>query len=69
MIFFLTDGEIPGDTAYHVRDMVTGSKGDVIINTIGFSSEAGKQSLMDIAKEHRGVFRFVPTQGVGAVQP
>ena len=69
VIFFLTDGEIPGDTAYHVRDMVTGSKGDVIINTIGFSSEAGKQSLMDIAKEHRGVFRFVPTQGVGAVQP
>ncbi|MFM1868784.1 MAG: hypothetical protein RL591_2192, partial [Planctomycetota bacterium] len=28
--------------------------------TVGFSSEAGKDPLMQIAKENRGVFRFVP---------
>ncbi len=69
VIFFLTDGEIPGDTAYHVQGLVDEAKREVIINTIGFSSEAGKGPLIDIAKAHRGVFRFVPSQGGGAVQP
>ena len=71
VIFFLTDGEIPGDTAYHIARMAGETKGETIINTIGFSSEAGKEPLIDIAKANRGVFRFVPTQGVGsgAVQP
>ena len=61
VIFFLTDGEIPGDTSYHLRDFQSKSKHETIINTIGFSSEAGKDVLVEIAKEHRGVFRFVPT--------
>jgi hypothetical protein len=68
VVFFLTDGEIPVDTAYHVKDFVDKLKRDVIINTVGFSSEAGKDPLMQIAKENRGVFRFVPTSG-GAVRP
>jgi hypothetical protein len=40
-------------------------KREVIINTIGFSSEAGKDPLVQMARENRGVFRFVPTRGVG----
>ena len=67
VIFFLTDGEIPGETAYHLRDYAKNAKRETIINTIGFSSEAGKETLVEIAKEHRGVFRFVPSNfGVGA---
>ena len=60
VVFFLTDGEIPADTPYHVKDFVDKLKRDVIVNTVGFSSEAGKDPLMQIAKENRGVFRFVP---------
>jgi Mg-chelatase subunit ChlD len=60
VVFFLTDGEIPVDTPYHVKDFVDKLKRDVIVNTVGFSSEAGKDPLMQIAKENRGVFRFVP---------
>jgi hypothetical protein len=66
VIFFLTDGEIPGDTTYHLRNYAAASKRETVINTIGFSSEAGKDTLIEIAKEHRGVFRFVPSMmGVG----
>jgi len=65
VVFFLTDGEIPADTPYHVKDFTDKLKRDVIVNTIGFSSEAGKDPLMQIAKENRGVFRFVPTGGGG----
>jgi hypothetical protein len=36
------------------------------VNTIGFSSEAGKEPLVELAKRHRGVFRFVPTRGLPA---
>ena len=68
VIFFLTDGEIPGDTVYHVRNFVAGMKREVIINTIGFSSEAGKEPLEQMAKENRGVFRFVPTRMQGVKQ-
>jgi von Willebrand factor type A domain len=65
VIFFLTDGEIPGETNYHVHDLAAAMKREVIINTIGFSSEAGKDPLVQMARENRGVFRFVPTRGVG----
>lgn len=65
VIFFLTDGEIPPDSAYHVADFVGKVKREVIINTVGFSSEAGKGPLIEIARANRGVFRFVPTSGAG----
>ncbi|MEY3025582.1 MAG: hypothetical protein RLZZ238_479 [Planctomycetota bacterium] len=63
VIFFLTDGEIPGDTLYHIRRFTENLKRGVIINTIGFSSDAGREPLEEIAREYRGVFRFVPTRG------
>jgi hypothetical protein len=63
VIFFLTDGEIPGDTLYHLRGYADELKREIIINTIGFSSEAGREPLEQIAREFRGVFRFVPTRG------
>jgi hypothetical protein len=69
VIFFLTDGEIPGDIEYHLRTYASESKRRVIINTIGFSSEAGKEPLERIAREHRGVFRFVPSRGGGEKEP
>lgn len=65
VIFFLTDGEIPGDINYHVDTYTANMKREVIINTIGFSSEAGKAPLEDMARKHRGVFRFVPSRGFG----
>jgi len=65
VISFLTDGEIPGETEYHLRSLSADVKREVIINTIGFSSEAGKEPLERIAREHRGVFRFVPSRGGG----
>lgn len=65
VIFFLTDGEIPGETAYHVSGFVDKAGREVVINTVGFSSEAGKGPLQEIARAHRGVFRFVPTSGGG----
>ena len=63
VIFFLTDGEIPGETLYHVDGYAEEIGREVIINTIGFSSEAGKEPLVELAKRHRGVFRFVPSRG------
>lgn len=69
VIFFLTDGEIPGETNYHVDNYTASMKREVIINTIGFSSEAGKAPLEEMARKHRGVFRFVPTRGMGGGAP
>jgi hypothetical protein len=66
VIFFLTDGEIPGETLYHVDGYAEETGNKVIVNTIGFSSEAGKEPLVELAKRHRGVFRFVPTRGLPA---
>jgi hypothetical protein len=73
VIFFLTDGEIPPDTPDLVDQLVSGGKDknsdDIVINTIGFSSEAGKEPLIQLAKRNRGVFRFVPTSGVRMSTP
>jgi hypothetical protein len=69
VIFFLTDGEIPGNTPLEIREFVARSKRETIINTVGFSSEAGKDILVAIAKEHRGVFRFVPGNFGGGGAP
>jgi len=66
VIFFLTDGEIPDDTAQKVAELAKKSKREVVVNTIGFSSEAGREPLQRIARENRGVFRFVPSRGGGA---
>ena len=65
VIFFLTDGEIPPDTPALVADLAKRAKREIVVNTIGFSSEAGREPLQQIARENRGVFRFVPSRGGG----
>ena len=62
VIFFLTDGIIPQDTAAKVR--LYNSTGRVIpINTIAFGSPAGQEQLKQIAADSEGVYRFVPVGG------
>lgn len=61
VIFFLTDGEIPPDTVAFVNQLARECRTDVSINTIGFSSQAGREPLIEIARSNRGVFRFVPS--------
>ena len=62
VIFFLTDGEIPPETPQHIEECVARRGREIIVNTIGFSSDAGRTVLSDIARANRGVFRFVPSQ-------
>jgi hypothetical protein len=69
VIFLLTDGEIPPDTAFMIRQYRSQTRREPVINTIGFSSEAGKEPLIQIAEENRGIFRFVPTRGFGGGRP
>lgn len=69
VVFFLTDGLVPGDTVEQFRNYIERARGETVVHTIGFSSEAGKDVLVQIAKNHRGIFRFVPVRrrpGVGA---
>ena len=62
VIFFLTDGIIPEDTAAKIRQY--NSTGRVIpINTIAFGSPAGQEQLKQIAADSGGVYRFVPVGG------
>ena len=63
VVYFLTDGDIPKETPDLVKDLVRRSRHAVVVNTIGFSSEAGREPLQQIARENRGVFRFVPSRG------
>lgn len=60
VVFFLTDGIVPGDTIEHFKEYIARARAETVVHTIGFSSEAGKEPLMQIAKNHRGIFRFVP---------
>lgn len=60
VIFFLTDGEIPPDTAANVTSL--NSRGRrVVINTIAFGDSASQAQLKDIARRSGGVYRFVPS--------
>ena len=65
VIFFLTDGEIPPETPQQFEEFVAKRGRPVIVNTIGFSSDAGRAVLSEIARANKGVFRFVPSQGRG----
>jgi predicted aldo/keto reductase-like oxidoreductase len=51
---------VPGDTIEHFKEYIARARAETVVHTIGFSSEAGKEPLMQIAKNHRGIFRFVP---------
>jgi hypothetical protein len=61
VIFFLTDGEIPEDTADGVARLNAQAGSRVVINTIAFGGDAGQEQLRRIAEESGGRYRFVPT--------
>ena len=62
VVFFLTDGLIPGNAVVAFQDCIARARSETVVHTIGFSSEAGREPLIQIAKNHRGVFRFVPSR-------
>lgn len=65
VIFFLTDGIIPGETATDVRDL--NSKGRaVVINTISFGTDAARKPLQEIAADSDGVYRHINAVGMSA---
>jgi len=62
VLFFLTDGEIPDDTAKLVADL-NRRGGRVVINTIAFGNAQSQDLLKQIARESGGVYRFVSSEG------
>ncbi|MCA9294948.1 MAG: VWA domain-containing protein [Phycisphaerales bacterium] len=58
VIFFLTDGEIPGGTAQEVRTLNSSGK-KVVINTISFGGNASQDTLRQIAADSGGTWRHV----------
>jgi hypothetical protein len=69
VVFFLTDGLIPGDTPEEIQKLAKDLGREVVVNTIGFGGDAGAEPLMRIAKQNRGVFRAVATGRPKAVTP
>jgi uncharacterized protein with von Willebrand factor type A (vWA) domain len=63
VIFFLTDGEIPEDTADIVSDMNRNGPSRVVINTIAFGDARSQDQLRRIARDSGGTYRFVSTEG------
>jgi hypothetical protein len=62
VIFFLTDGQIPGDQNEMLATLKRQS-GRVVINTIAFGDPRSQDLLKRIAKQSGGVYRFVPVEG------
>jgi hypothetical protein len=58
VIFFLTDGEIPADTA-DLLAMANEQGSRVIINTIAFGNDESQDQLRRIAAESGGAYRYV----------
>ncbi len=59
VIYFLTDGLIPSDTAQRVAELNrTGRR--VVVNTIAFGDPTSQDLLKEIARETGGRYRFVP---------
>lgn len=69
VVFFLTDGLIPGDTAEQIKLLAKDLHREVVVNTIGFGGDAGAEPLIQIAKENRGVYRAVGGSRPKAVTP
>lgn len=57
VIFFLTDGAIPGATRRIAKE---NNKSRTRIHTIGFGNKNNLEILRNIAKDNQGRFRFVP---------
>ena len=62
VVFFLTDGLIPPDTARAVADL-NGRGKRVVVNTIAFGDPTSQELLKQMARDSGGVYRFVPTEG------
>jgi hypothetical protein len=62
VIFFLTDGQIPGDHEELLANLKRQS-GRVIINTIAFGDPRSQDLLKRMAKQSGGVYRFVSAEG------
>jgi len=62
VVFFLTDGLIPSDTADVVAKLNARSR-KVRINTIAFGDDASQDDLRRIAEESGGLYRFVAAEG------
>ena len=56
VVYFLTDGEIPDDTAEVVR---IANKSQVIVNTVALKYAGSAELLQSIARENNGKYRFV----------
>ena len=69
VVFFLTDGLIPGDTPEEIQKLAKDLGREVVVNTIGFGGDAGAEPLERIAKQNRGVYRAVATGRPKAVTP
>jgi hypothetical protein len=62
VIFFLTDGVISPFSAEELRQMIPdGSR--VVVNTIAFGDSANQDAMIEIAKENRGQYKFVASDG------
>ncbi len=61
VVFFLTDGEIPAESADIVAALNSRSR-PVVVNTIAFGDESSQELLKRIAKESGGAYRFVPSE-------
>lgn len=57
-VWLLSDGEFEASVCSQVRDANRNAR--VQIHTIAFHSNAGEAQLARIARENRGVYRFVP---------
>ncbi|MBX3374271.1 MAG: VWA domain-containing protein [Phycisphaeraceae bacterium] len=62
VIFFMTDGEIPPDTARYVAQLNAAGR-RVIVNTIAFGDPSSQHQLREIADESGGVYRYVAPSG------
>lgn len=62
VIYFMTDGQIPVETPAEVARMNSRGK-KVVIHTIAFGDELGRESLQRIATDSGGTYRFVNPAG------
>lgn len=62
VIFFLTDGIIPGNVPAEVADLNAKGRG-VVVNTISFGGDAAREPLRRMAADSDGVYRHVDAVG------
>jgi|GEM_PF-2277499 len=63
VIYFLTDGEIPSDTPFLIKQ---NNNQKTIVNTVALGLRGSEMMMRNIAKENRGHYRFVGEPGAVA---